>query len=54
MASSPEDELYEANQALGRIELLCDFWDAMTKGESTVTSQIRAAIRGDADERARV
>lgn len=41
---STEDELYEANQALGRVRDLCDSWDRMTKGPSSVTIQIRDAI----------
>jgi hypothetical protein len=37
----------EAGEPIERVLLLCAKWDAITKGESSVTMQIRAAIRGD-------
>ena len=48
---SPEDELREANQALGRVRDLCDHWDEISKGETSTTRQIRAAIDGEPDEK---
>lgn len=34
-------------RSLRRVESLCDFWDKISKGETSTTRQIRAAIAGD-------
>jgi hypothetical protein len=37
----------QALAAIARIELLCSFWDSISKGETSTTRQIRAAISGE-------
>lgn len=40
------DEGSECEASVQRVRDLCDRWDAMSKGESSVTRQIREALDG--------